>query len=301
MGVHAARFLAVGVFIGLLFPPVAALLKPLLAPAVALLLSVAMVRIDWSQVLIHGRRLRLSLSALLWLTVISPVVTWIICRAIDLPPAFTTALVLMAAAPPVTSSIAIALISRLDAALVLLGTLSATLIVPLTLPPLSLELLGLPIELSVLELSGRLALMVGSALAGSLIIRRLLGKEGLVRHAEALDGVTVVLMLTFGIAIMDGVTDAAFADPLFVIYCVAISFIANIGLQMIGAASFFWLGWRGAISMALPSGNRNMGLLLSVLGSSAAPESALYFAIGQLPIYMLPAILAPVYRLAAQR
>ena len=93
----------------------------------------------------------------------------------------------------------------------------------------------------------------------------------------------------------------AFADPLFVIYCVAISFIANIGLQMIGAASFFWLGWRGAISMALPSGNRNMGLLLSVLGSSAAPESALYFAIGQLPIYMLPAILAPVYRLAAQR
>lgn len=301
MGVHAARFLAVGVFIGLLFPPVAALLKPLLAPAVALLLSVAMVRIDWGQVLIHGRRLRLSVSALLWLTVISPVVTWLICQAIDLPPAFTTALVLMAAAPPVTSSIAIALISRLDAALVLLGTLSATLIVPLTLPPLSLELLGLPIELSVLELSGRLALMVGSALAGSLIIRRLLGREGLVRHAEALDGVTVVLMLTFGIAIMDGVTDAAFADPVFVITCVAISFITNIGLQLIGAASFFWLGWRGAISMALPSGNRNMGLLLSVLGSSADPESALYFAIGQLPIYMLPAILAPVYRRAAQR
>jgi BASS family bile acid:Na+ symporter len=289
------------VFLGLLFPPLAALFKPLLAPAVALLLSVAMVRIDWRDVATHGRRLHLSLAALFWLTIGSAVLMWGFCRLLDVPPAFTMALVLMAAAPPVTSSIAIAQIVRLDAALVLLGTLSATLAVPLTLPPLSLELLGLPIELSLLELSGRLALMVGGAVAGSLLLRWWLGKEGLVRHAVALDGVTVILMLTFGIAIMDGVTAAAFADPVFIFKCVVISFAANIALQLAGAGAFFWLGRRGAISMALPSGNRNMGLLLSVLGSSAAPEAVLYFAIGQLPIYMLPAILSPIYRKASQR
>ena len=301
MGAHAARFLAAGVFLGLIFPPLATLLKPLLAPSVALLLSVAMVRIDWSLVLRHGKRLHLSLLVLFWLTAGSAVLMWGICRLLDVPPAFTTALVLMAAAPPVTSSIAIAQLVRLDAALVLLGTLTATLVVPLTLPPVSLELLGLPIEMSLAELSGRLALMVGGAVAVSLMLRKWLGAEGLTRHGTTIDGVTVVLMLTFGIAIMDGVTDAAFADPEFVLTTVAISFAANIFLQIAGIAAFCWLGWRGAVSMALPSGSRNMGLLLSVLGTSAAPESALYLAIGQLPIYMLPAILTPLYRRAAQR
>jgi BASS family bile acid:Na+ symporter len=39
-----------------------------------------------------------------------------------------------------------------------------------------------------------------------------------------------------------------------------------------------------------------MGLLLAVLPAATHPDILLYFAIGQLPMYLLPALLTPLYR-----
>jgi BASS family bile acid:Na+ symporter len=39
-----------------------------------------------------------------------------------------------------------------------------------------------------------------------------------------------------------------------------------------------------------------MGLLLAVLPADSAPDALLFFALAQLPIYMLPAVLGPAYR-----
>jgi BASS family bile acid:Na+ symporter len=41
-------------------------------------------------------------------------------------------------------------------------------------------------------------------------------------------------------------------------------------------------------TLALTGGNRNVGLVWSVLGSALSPGMALYFACTQLPIYTLP-------------
>ena len=48
--------------------------------------------------------------------------------------------------------------------------------------------------------------------------------------------------------------------------------------------------------MGLVTGNCNMGLLLAALPRGADPDVALYFAVAQLPMYMLPALVAPLYR-----
>ena len=59
LGRHAAKVLAGGVFMGLLAPPFAALLRPLLVPAMVVILAVAMVRLDWRAIVGQGRRVGL--------------------------------------------------------------------------------------------------------------------------------------------------------------------------------------------------------------------------------------------------
>jgi BASS family bile acid:Na+ symporter len=104
-----------------------------------------------------------------------------------------------------------------------------------------------------------------------------------------------VLLVVFAIAIMDGVTRRFVEAPSHVLMVLAVAFAAYIGFQGAGAAVFTPLGRRSALTVGFSSGNRNMALLLAVLPAGVDPDIPLYFALGQLPIYIMPAILAPVY------
>jgi BASS family bile acid:Na+ symporter len=42
--------------------------------------------------------------------------------------------------------------------------------------------------------------------------------------------------------------------------------------------------------------NRNVGVILAVLPAGADPDILLYFAVWQLPMYTMPAVLTPLYR-----
>ncbi len=289
-------FLAVGVFAGLAWPALAARLAPLLVPAVFALITTAFLRLDWRETAAFGRRPGLALGANLWLLLLSPLLMTAVVAVTGPPPALATALVLMAAAPPIMSSIAFALLLELDAALAVTATFSATFLVPLTLPPVALALLGLELEIDVGEFMLRLALLVGGALVAAAVIRRLMGPRMLAARAAEIDGVTVLLLVVFAIAIMDGVTETAIARPGFVALTTAAAFLANLGLLAAGALVFAGLGRRRALTFGLVSGNRNMGLLLAALAGAAERDVMLYFAIGQIPMDVLPALLAPLYR-----
>lgn len=76
----------------------------------------------------------------------------------------------------------------------------------------------------------------------------------------------------------------------------AAAFAGNVVLQAVAAIAFAWLDRRSALTAAFASGNRNMGLLLAVLPSDIDPDVLLYFALGQIPIYVVPALLTPLYR-----
>ncbi len=104
------------------------------------------------------------------------------------------------------------------------------------------------------------------------------------------------MLLTFGIAVMDGVTARLLADPATVLVFVAAAFAVNIVMQLLGAAAFLWLGRQAALSIGLTSGYRNMGLMLVLTAGIAGPDMALFVAMAQLPMYMLPALMHPLYR-----
>lgn len=293
---YATVILAAGVFAGLLWPGVAAVLKPLLAPSVWGLLFLAALRLDWTEVAAHGRRPWAIAGIVGWLLVISPAVMAGLMGWTGAPPGLAAALVLMAAAPPIMSSPAFSVLLGLDGSLSLVVMVVATVLAPLMLPIVALEILDLPMKMGAGELIVRLGAMIGSALLAAAAVRRLAGTGALARNTALMDGVSVILLVLFAVAIMDGVTRRFVDEPSHVLVFLAVAFAATIGFQGAGAAAFALLGRRSALTVGFSSGNRNMALLLAVLPAGVDPDIPLYFALGQLPIYILPAVLTPIYR-----
>ena len=301
LGGHAPLVLFAGVFIGLLLPGLAAFCRPLLTPAVALLLLTTLLRVDWDAIAGYLRRPLLTALLTAWMLVATPIATWALLAPAGLPDALSTGVVLMAAAPPILSAAAIAIVLGLDPALAVVVGLASTLLAPVTLPPLALELLGLELEIGAGELMLRLGLVVGSAFLGAILARRILGQDRLSRGARTLDGTIVLLMLVFAVAIMDGVAETLAARPKDVALWLGVAFVANPALQLLGALAFAWLGLRRALTIGILSGNCNMGLILAAMPPGSDADVALYFAVAQLPMYMLPALLLPLYRRLLER
>ena len=296
LGSHATWVLFVGVFLGLALPALSSLARPLLAPAVVVLLTATLVRINWQLLLGHLRRPWLAAVITAWLLLGAPLATAAVLSQLALPGALSTALVLMAAAPPILSAAPIAIMLGLDGALALVVGLAATLLTPLTVPPLALALLGLQLDISIVAFMIRLSLVVAAAFVAALVIRRLIGRDRLPRVAIHLDGLVVAVMLVFAVAIMDGVTATLTQRPMTVAIWLLVAFVANPALQIAGALAFSWLGRRRALTVGLVSGNCNMGLLLAAFPPGTDFDVVLYFAVAQLPMYMLPAVMLPIYR-----
>lgn len=301
LGGHATWVLFGGVLIGLILPDLASMARPLLVPSVALMLLLTMLRIDWHLIVHYGRRYVLLIVSLIWILGTTPVLVWAALWFDGLPTELASAIILMAAAPPIVGSASIALFLRLESELALVITVLATFIAPITLPPAGLTLIGLEIGFDSWAFMARLLGIIGFASLGAFILLRWFGRERIVSHGQRIDGGIVALMLVFAIAIMDGVTETLLSDPGKIALWIAAAFFANILLQGAGLIGFLWSGRNQAATVALLSGNRNMGLVLAALPPGAPQDIFLFFALAQLPIYMLPIILKSVYKSLTNR
>jgi len=296
LGRHAMKVLFVGVLVGLVVQPLSHLVRPFLIVGIFLPLVIALVRLDWTVLGAYARRPLLIVALTAWILVASPILVWLVIAPLDLPAGLHTGLVLMAAAPPIVSAGAYALLLGLDAPLVVLAIVAASSLVPFTLPPLALWLLGLDIDISLAAFMLRLAAYIGGAFLIAWLIRRLVSRAWLTANARRIDGVGVLSMLLFALAIMDGVTAIIINRPGYVALCIAAAFAANLALQGLTAGAFAALGRTRAVSLGVSAGYCNMGLVLAVLADKADMDLVVYFAVGQFPIYMLPALLQPLYR-----
>ena len=195
-----------------------------------------------------------------------------------------------------TASPAFALLLGLDAALALVLLVAGTALLPLTLGPVAFWLLDLELSVGLGPFLLRVALYIALPFAISAAARRFLQPDWLGARAAGIDGLIVLALVVFAVAIMDGVTARLLADPWTVAGFTAAAFILNLVLQAIGAAAFFWMGWRGALTMGLASGYRNMAIMLVLTAGMAGPDMWLYVAIAQFPIFVMPMLTNPLYR-----
>jgi len=296
LGRHATRFLAAGALVGLLVPQLATLARPLLVLGLVIPLVIALVRLDWDAIAGYAQRPALVGAIVAWMLVVSPALMWFALKLFDLPAALVQALVLMTAAAPIISCAALSLIMGLDAALAVVVVVAATALMPFSLPSVALALLGLEIDIDLATFMLRLGLIVGGAFAVALTIRRFVRREKLDANARLLDGVSVLILLVFVLAIMDGVTAVALARPGYVALVTLAAFVANIALQVVGSLVAVKLGMRQALTVGFMTGNCNMGLVMVALADKADFDLIVFFAMAQLPMYMLPALFVPVYR-----
>lgn len=296
LGQHATLFLAGGVLLGLAVPPLAAFARPMLIPGLLIPLVIALLRLDWDALAAYARRPGLVALVTAGLLLASPVLMWLALAAFSLPPALAQGLTLMAAASPIVSSAAISLILGLDTALAVIVIVVTTALMPFSLPLVALALLDLEIDIDLATFMLRLALMVGGAFAAALLLRRMLPRQRLEANARMLDGVSVATLVMFALAIMDGVTAVALERPGYVVLVTVAAFVANLLLQCLGTLVALRLGMRSAVTVGLMTGNCNMGLVMVALADKADFDVIVFFAMAQIPMYMLPALLGPVYR-----
>jgi len=299
LGRQGTRAVAASIFIGIMVPPLAALFKPGFAAALFALLCLAFLRVDPAEVREHFTRPMLVAAAAGWMMLGTPSLIGLALIALDAAdrlPGLYVALILQAAAPPVISAPTLAALMGLDAALSLATLIVCTAFTPLTAPAFAALLVGPGMRIPPLALGADLLAMLAGAAIVAALVRRIGGREWVARQSERIDGLSVVALFFFAVALMDGVLAAILDAPLKVLGLTALSFALSLGLAALTALLFLRLGAGQSLALGLAAGNRNMGLMLAAAGAAVPDLTWLYFAVAQFPIYLMPAMLKPLAR-----
>jgi BASS family bile acid:Na+ symporter len=298
---RAGLLLPLSILSGLVFPALAEIVSPLLAPAIVALLVLAMVRVPWPEV---GRLLRRPLFPALgaiWMLAALPLLVGGIGYASGMERPLAAATMIGASGPALMSGPSIAALLGLNSGLALVLAVSTLVLVPFTLPALAGLASHGAIAIPTLGLFLRSLLTVGGCLAAALVLRRAAGPARLERNGALLDGISVVILVLFAVGVMHGITQQFLDDPLLVLRYVAAAFLLNAGTQVASALLFFRVGFRDSLTVALIAGCRNTALFLAVIPPPIDPAIALFVAAAQLSLYILPFVFEPLYRALMRR
>jgi BASS family bile acid:Na+ symporter len=298
LGRQGTRAVAASIFIGLALPPLSEYFRPLVGPAIFLMLTLAFLRVEPMAFRSQFSRDRLLplLFATLWMMIATPLIlgaAYMYFGSGNLWSELSLALVMQAAAPPITSAPAFVALLGLDIALALAVLVTTTAITPLTAPFFAELFAGDALPLDATALSVRLAIFLGGAFAVARVLRRLVGDARIIEWRAHIDGLNIVGLFVFAVALMGSVSTHALSDPGLVLALLALSFLLFFSLMGATALLFWRLGASRALALGLSSSARNMGVMLAA-ASGVSDAVWLYFAIAQFPIYLAPQILSPL-------
>jgi BASS family bile acid:Na+ symporter len=298
LGRQGTRALAAMVFIGIALP-IGAPLKPYVPEAVFLLLVLAFLRVEPQALRAHAARPVFLAAAVAWVMIALPATFFLAYHVIGLDvrtPDLMLALVLQGAAPPLMSLPAIAALIGLDAAFVLLGMVIGTALVPLIAPVLVGQFAPGLLALSPMTLGLKLFGLLVGAVAIATLIRWIAGRDWIVRQEQRIDGVNVLILFIFVVALMSDIGGRLIAQPALVLGLILLSFLLSFLMLGLTTLIFARAGIRKAFSVGLMASQRNMGLMLAAAGTAVPDLTWLYFALAQFPIYIMPQILKMLAR-----
>jgi BASS family bile acid:Na+ symporter len=285
---------AASIFVALAVPQLAELVRPLLPVSVFCLLTVAMIRIDLDVARQHLRNPRLMLIGLVWMMVAIPIIMGVLIALIGVPPAIALGLILLGTAPATVSSPAMSQLLKLDGTFSLAMLLVAMVVTPFTVPALTEFILDADLAISTSELAVRLTALIGGSAVTAFIARKLIKAEPRARAEPVFDCANVAFMALFAVSAMDGVTHALLTDTAHTLGLIGFAFALNLGMLAVTAALFWRAGPVHALTIGFSCANRNMALAISALAGHVDPDTWIFFAVVQFPIYITPLILKPI-------
>jgi hypothetical protein len=299
LGRQGTTAVAISILLGIFLPPLGALIRPFFPETVFVLLCLAFLRVDPGALRAQLAKPQLLIAVGAWIMLAAPVLAGLAFNAIDLrgqSPALLLALVLNMVAPPIFASPALAALMGLNAAITLALLLVCIAVTPFLAPALVAVFAGSAVTFSPLALGLRLVLMLTGAACVAIAVRAVMGRPWIERQAERIDGLNVIVLFLFAVALMGDVLTNTISRPFLVVGLLALGTLVTFGLCAVTALMLVRQNFQTSLPLAHAAASRNTGLMLAA-AAGAVPELVwLYMALLQIPIYALPMILKPLVR-----
>lgn len=101
----------------------------------------------------------------------------------------------------------------------------------------------------------------------------------------------VVSLAVFGIGMMSRVAERIAVNPSQVVFFLGLTTVLCIGMLAITTIVMHRYGFNDALTAAILSGFRNVGLGYALIGEMIGPELAVYVGVGLLPVFTAPIVL----------
>jgi predicted Na+-dependent transporter len=299
LGRHGTGAVAVSMLIGVAVPPLGALVRPYFSATVIALLVLAFLRVDPAGLRTQLARPGLLAMAVVWTMLAIPALAGlglVATGVAGLSPALLLALLLHTVAPPIFSSPALAALIGLNAALSLALLIVCLVATPFTAPAFVALFSGGELTLSPLALGMRLGVILTGAAAAAWAVRRIAGKAWVERQSERIDGLSVIGMFGFAVALTSNVLGNAIENPLLVFGLIALTTAVSVSVGALTAVTFLGAGRESAFALAHANSCRNMGLMLAATAGQMPELVWLYIGLAQFPTYLLPLAYKPLAR-----
>jgi hypothetical protein len=205
--------------------------------------------------------------------------------------------VLMLAAPPVTGSPNLTIMTGNDPAPALRQLVVGTALLPVTVLPIFWLTPAFGGASAVLGAAGGLMALIAAATGLAFAIRARLLRAPSPSALQSIDALSALAMAFVVIGLMSAVGPALRETPLKVFGILALLCAVNFAIQ-VGVTSLArsW-GFRASAAAAgIVAGNRNIALFLTVLPPATVDPILLLIGCFQIPMYITPAVLGRFYR-----
>ena len=235
--------------------------------------------------------------------VVVPVVIWLGISGIGSVGAFGHYALITASASSIFGTPAFVRLLNIEQSHALLGVIFSTLLLPISFPILLGLSTGLSISPDLHEYASRLLVFILAPLGVSCLYhwlsKELIGKgdssNQLCVTTWSSRLVTVALVV-FAISVMDGVATAFSENPARMWRLFGLVMGIHLVFFMVGFLTFFRSGKAVALSAAMLSSYRNLGLVVAIYGSFLSSEFLLFVGLWQIPMYLSPLILNLVFQ-----
>lgn len=297
---HSRTLLILGLLAGVGLPGLAAIMAPWLPEMVAILLVITAFRIGHRPAFGALADLRWTLPAVLILQLALPLVLVFLLSAAGFGGTpLALALVLACAAPTISGGASLAIILKQDPARMMQFLILGTAIFPLTILPV---LIAVPVVVQVSFLVGvalRALLIILGAAAVGFALRHWLLRNPDARQIKAMDGASILFFAIIVIGLMAALGPMLRSDPFTALFWALAAFALSFGLQLITLLVLRRSPLANVSGpLALAAGNRNIALFLVSLPPDMMTPVMIFVACWQLPMYLTPILLQPLYRLA---
>ena len=296
IGRHGTLIMPIGVIIGLLYPSLTQLTRPIAESVVIAMLVVSVYRLNPKHIKEKLHDFKIIGAGILWLLLMMPAFTFCIGYLIGIPSGLLAVVVAWSACPPLVSMPGLAILIGLDGAAALLIMIGGTLLFTITLPLVLSLLIGSNLGLSPTSMALELVCIVFISFFLAQGLRWLVGEKHATKSEGSADGIIVILMALFAVTIMGGFHDALENNPEKLPLFISVAIVISAASQILNALIFHRFKRKTGGALALASGSRNLALLIPIVSGPFGEDLWLFIAVIQIPIYFLPIISKPLYQ-----